>query len=80
MFAEYPKVLKHDGQKAIVRDKEEESEVLKDWGLVKDEYELEKDSFRNKLLAKAAALNIKVDNRWTDKRLQRLVEEASGNN
>lgn len=80
MFIEYPKILKHDGKKAIVRDEDEEHEKLQEWGVIKEEYDLEQDSFRNQLLARAAKLELKIDNRWTDKRLQRVVEEKEQSN
>lgn len=79
MFIEYPKWLHHpEGEhpSQIVRDETEESALLEKWGVLKKEIEIAADSIRDKLLKRAEALALKVDARWSDKRLQTEVEKA----
>lgn len=75
---EFPKWLHHPKQEhpsVIVRDEEEEAEVLAKWHVAKDDAKLVVDNIRDNLLKRAEALGIKVDARWSDKRLQSEVEK-----
>lgn len=75
---EYPKWLHHPKQaepSVIVRDEDEEAEILAKWHVAVDEVKLVADNIRDNLLKRAEELGIKVDARWSDKRLQAEVEK-----
>ena len=78
-FVEFPKWIHHPHRAApsvLVQDEEAEAAVLQQWNVTQEDAEISVDNSRDNLLKRATKLQIKVDNRWSDQRLKRAVEEA----
>jgi len=78
-FVPYPKWIHHPEHRfpsELVHDEDGEAEVLKRWELTQEDADLAVDTSRDNLLKRATKLQIKVDQRWSDSRLKRAVEEA----
>jgi len=73
-FTEFPKKIHYPDRSlpsVVVYDEIEEENQLREWGLIEGEPDTRVD-----LIRRATALNIKIDNRWSDHRLERVVGEA----
>lgn len=78
-FAKYPMWVHHpDGAHAsvLVRDEDEESELLAKWDISHEAAEEVTDPLRQSLLERAARARVDVNPRWSDKRLKDAVEHA----
>lgn len=73
VFQAYPKALDppDGGKQIVVLDADAEAAKIAEWAVLE-----EPSAGRAELLARAAELEIKVDGRWSDKRLAEVIAAA----
>ncbi len=81
VYQPYPRWVHHPEAlhpSELVLDEDAEAAIFAKWNITADDANLATDSARDLLLKRAEVAGLKVDNRWSDKKLAAEVEKAEG--
>lgn len=76
----YPLWLHHpEHPSVLVHDEDAEAAKLAEWNVKKEDNDLKVDAYRYQLTERANKAGVKLDARWSDKRLEQEVLKAEAN-